>query len=61
METEIFVVETNDDILIGMIEFVKGAVVVRNGFVGRPMRVEAGDIVRLLPAEDHPLVYVLAG
>lgn len=61
METEIFVVETDDDILIGMIEFVKGAVIVRNGFVGRPMRVLSRDIVRVLPAEDHPLVYVLAG
>lgn len=61
MNTEIFVIETGDDILIGMVEFVKGGIVVRNGFVGRPVRVEAVDLVRLLPAEDHPLVYVLAG
>lgn len=54
--TGIFVVETNDDILLGMVEFVEGGIVVRDGFVGRPIIVPADEIVRLTAAEEHPLI-----
>lgn len=60
MGTDIFVVETTDDILLGTIEFVTGGVIVRDGFVGRPYLVDAADVVRISLAEDHPLVYILA-
>lgn len=61
MGTDIYVVETTDDILLGTVEFITGGIIVRDGFVGRPFIVNAEDIVRLIPAEDHPLVtYILA-
>lgn len=55
MSSGIFVVETNDDILLGMVEFVEGGVVVRTGFVGHPIAVPADEIVKLTAAEEHPL------
>lgn len=55
MSSGIFVVETSDDILLGMVDFVEGGIVVRTGFVGHPIVVPADEIVRLTVAEDHPL------
>lgn len=59
----IFVIETEDDALLGTVEFVNGGLLVRTGFVGHPTFVKGEDIVKLVPAEDHELVeqYTVAG
>lgn len=56
MNDTIFVVETADDAFLGTIEFVEGGIVVRNGYVGRPVFVEQASLVRVLPADEHPLI-----
>lgn len=56
MEETFYVVETEDNIFLGLIEFVDESVVVRNGFQGHPVRVDRLDIVLLCPAEMHPAV-----
>lgn len=53
---QIFVVETSDDSFIGTVEFVRGGLFIHNGFVGRPKFVETSDLVRIVPAEEHPEV-----
>lgn len=54
---ELFVVETDDDIFVGTIEFVAGGVIVRNGFQGHPQHVRGDDIVCLQPASMHPAAF----
>lgn len=57
MATGIFVIETENDILLGTVEFAKGGkVIVRNGFVGRPRIIQVHEILELTPAENHPLL-----
>lgn len=58
MFSQIFVVETSDDTFIGTVEFVRGGLVIHSGFVGRPKFIEGSDLVRIVPAEEHPLVEV---
>jgi hypothetical protein len=52
--SDLYVVETSDDIFVGTIEFVQDAVVVRSGFAGHPQVVDADDIERVTLAEQHP-------
>jgi len=49
----LYVVETEDDIFVGCLEFINGAVIVRSGFQGHPKTVKAEDIVQLMPAHMH--------
>lgn len=53
MNDTFYVVETEDDIFLGLIEFVDGGIIIRNGFQGHPKRIEADDIVQLMPANMH--------
>jgi hypothetical protein len=53
---EFYVVETEDDIFLGLIDFVQGGVYIRNGFAGHPKHVDAQDIVQMYPASMHPAV-----
>lgn len=56
MDETFYIVETEDDIFLGLLEFTVGAVIIHNGFRGRPNRVDADDIVQLYPAHMHPAV-----
>lgn len=56
MKDTFYVVETDDDIYLGMVEFDKGRIIIRNGFVGRPIEVLSEDLVQMYPAEMHPAV-----
>lgn len=56
MNGTFYIVETEDDIFLGLIEFIPGGVVVRNGFRGHPKTICAEDIVQMYPATMHPAV-----
>lgn len=56
MDHTFYIVETEDDIFLGLIEFVAGGVIIRNGFQGHPKHVGAQDIVQMFPASMHPAV-----
>lgn len=56
MDGTFYVVETEDDIFLGLIELVDGGVIIRNGFQGHPKRVESADIIQMFPATMHPAV-----
>ena len=51
---EIVVVETEDDAFLGTAEIVGGRIVIRSGYVGRPVLVAVGDVVAVIPAQWHP-------
>ena len=53
---EIVVVETEDDIFLGTAEVVDGHLVIRSGYVGRPVVLTALDVVSVVPAQGHPEV-----
>jgi hypothetical protein len=56
---ELVVVETDDDLHLGTVEVVEGALVVRSGYVGRPVLLDADEVVSVTPACGHPDVEVL--
>lgn len=49
---ELLVVETEDDWFLGTVEMSEGVLIVRSGFVGRPVLVEPESVVRISPFED---------
>lgn len=49
----IYVIETLDDTFLGMIEFVPGGILVRDGFVGRPRFVDASDLISMSIVDDE--------
>lgn len=55
---ELFVVETDDDVLLGTVELRatgrSATVIVRSGYVGRPVVLDADTVVRMTPASEHP-------
>ena len=51
----LFVVETSDgDAFLGELAFEQDAVVIHNGFVGRPPVVPQQDVRSITPAAEHP-------
>lgn len=46
---ELVVVETDDDAWLGTVEVVDGTFVVRSGYVGRPVVLDADDVVSVQP------------
>lgn len=55
---QLLVVETDDDVLLGTVEVrTQGpysTVIIRSGYVGRPVVVDADDVVSITPATEHP-------
>ena len=51
---ELMVVETDDDLFLGTVEVRGDALVIRDGFVGRPTLVDINDVVGLTLAYEHP-------
>ncbi len=51
---ELMVVETDDDLFLGTVEVRGDALVIRDGFVGRPTLVDVNDVVGLTLAYEHP-------
>lgn len=47
------VVETDDDWFLGTVEVTQDALIVRNGFVGRPTVLAHEDVVRVAPVEEY--------
>ena len=47
------VVETEDDWYLGTAEVTQDALIVRNGFVGRPTVLAHEDVVRVVPVEEY--------
>lgn len=50
---ELLVVETKDDWFLGTVEVLPDALVVRSGFVGRPVVLRHEDVLRVTPAFEH--------
>jgi hypothetical protein len=50
---EMYVVETDDEAFLGFVEVAGDSVVIRSGFVGRPVLLDLADVVRITPARDH--------
>ena len=50
----LMVVETEDDIYLGTAEITEDGIVVRNGYVGRPVVVPATEVMSIIPAQGHP-------
>ena len=50
---ELVVVETDDDWYLGTAEVTPDALIVRNGFVGRPTVLAHEDVVRVVPAVEY--------
>lgn len=48
------VVETADDVFLGTVELANDLVIVRSGYVGRPVTLPADQVVRITPATEHP-------
>jgi hypothetical protein len=51
---EIVVVETDEDWFLGTAEAMEGSIVVRSGYVGRPVIVAAAEVLSIIPAQQHP-------
>lgn len=51
---QIVVVETEDDAFLGTAEVIDGCVIVRNGYVGRPVVIPLQMVHRVMPADEHP-------
>jgi hypothetical protein len=50
---ELLVVETDDDWFLGTVDVLPDVLVVRRGFVGRPVLVAHEGVVRVTPAGEH--------
>lgn len=52
------VVETEDDAMLGTVEVRStgrtSVVIVRSGYVGRPVMLDADEVLRVTPAVEHP-------
>lgn len=46
---ELVVLETDDDVWLGTVEIVDSTFVIRSGYVGRPVVVDAEDVVSVQP------------
>lgn len=53
-EGQIVVVETEDDWFLGTAEMTEGSIVVRSGYVGRPVVLDADEVQSIIPAQQHP-------
>lgn len=53
---ELVVVETDDDAFLGVAEVLDAHLIVRNGFVGRPVLIPLAEVVSISPAADHASV-----
>jgi hypothetical protein len=51
---QIVVVETEEDVFLGTAEVSDGHVVVRSGYVGRPVVLPLPRVRRVTPADEHP-------
>ena len=51
---QIVVVETEDDRFLGSAEVVGEQLVIRSGFVGRPLVVDLAEVERITLVDDHP-------
>lgn len=52
---ELLVIETDDDAYLGTVEVARGGqLIVRSGYVGRPVVLAADDVVALTTADAHP-------
>lgn len=56
---DFYVVETEHEIYLGMVEFEYGVVVIYTGYPGHPKRIYAPDITSMYPAHWHPAVVSL--
>lgn len=53
--SEVFVVETGSgEVHLGHLLFGEGTLTVLSGFAGRPVVLDADDVVSVVPASDHP-------
>lgn len=50
---ELVVVETEDDWFLGTVEVAGETLIVRSGFVGRPVVLAVEEVVRIVPAAEH--------
>lgn len=50
---ELVVVETEDDWYLGAAEVTPDGLIVRSGFVGRPVVLAHEDVVRVVPASEY--------
>lgn len=50
---ELLVVETEDDHFLGTAEVAQDCLVIRPGYVGRPLRVPLSDVTRVTLASEH--------
>ena len=50
---DLVVVETEDDQFLGTAEVTEDCLVIRPGYVGRPLRVPLTDVIRLTLAAEH--------
>ena len=53
---ELVVIETEDDQFLGTAEVDDDCLVIRPGYVGRPLRVPLADVIRLTLASEHDAV-----
>ena len=53
---QLLVIETEDDAYLGTAQVDGDTLVVRSGYVGRPIVVAVTDVLRITVASDHPLV-----
>ncbi len=53
---ELLVVETADDHYVGTVEVLESQLIVRSGYVGRPVLLRPEQVIRIAPAAEHPLV-----
>lgn len=50
---ELMVVETEDDWFLGTVEVAGETLIVRSGFVGRPVVLAVEEVLRIVPAAEH--------
>lgn len=51
---ELVVVETEDALHLGMAEVSGNVLILRSGFVGRPLLIPLDEVESILPASTHP-------
>ncbi|MCU1593419.1 MAG: hypothetical protein JWO12_811 [Frankiales bacterium] len=51
---ELVVVETEDELHLGMAEVLGDVLVLRSGYVGRPLLVPLEEVESVVPASTHP-------
>lgn len=53
---ELVVVETEDDVWLGTAEVLNDTLVIRSGFVGRPVVLDVDEVLSVIPADESELV-----